>query len=127
MYAKEINSVPNLEVLIYMALPDASYPDRRRPMAEVEQICGKFCDDVGLCVSIDKTTYVYSGGKERGFIVRLINYGRFPTDHRSLQALAETLAAMLQQDLQQESYTIIGYDDNGEKVSTYYATPEKGK
>lgn len=42
------------------------------------EICRAYCDEVGYCVTVTPTSYVYTGGEESGFIVGLINYPRFP-------------------------------------------------
>jgi len=43
-------------------------------------ICEAFCTRVGLCVTVEPTTYVYSGGRCKGVRVGLINYARFPKE-----------------------------------------------
>ncbi|HEY7823728.1 MAG TPA: hypothetical protein VIG24_12880 [Acidimicrobiia bacterium] len=44
----------------------------------------KYCDAVGLCVSITSTRFVYTGGWEMGFRVGLRNYPRFPCEDSSV-------------------------------------------
>lgn len=65
-----------------------------------------YCDDVGLCVTITETRYVYTGGLTFGVIVGLINYPRFPLPPHEIWAHAEALGALLCRGLNQESYTI---------------------
>lgn len=77
---------------------------------EAETICRKYCDDVGLCVSITDATFVYTGGKTVGMRVGLINYGRFPTSPFEIFARAETLALKLIKGLGQESASIVADD-----------------
>jgi hypothetical protein len=38
------------------------------------------CWREGLCVTIEPTTFIYTGGEEDGFVVGFVNYPRFPTD-----------------------------------------------
>lgn len=72
----------------------------------VEEICQKYCDDVGLCVTVDMTLYVYTGAKEFGLKIGLINYARFPDTPQAIWAKAEELAEQLRLGLRQRSYTI---------------------
>lgn len=68
--------------------------------------CRVFCDSVGLCVTVTPTTYVYSGGAEVGVIVGLINYPRFPGTPEALNEVAERLARVLLDELEQGSCSI---------------------
>lgn len=68
--------------------------------------CGDFCDEVGLCVTITETAYIYTEGAEAGVVVGLINYPRFPAEPREIWARAEALAMFLRERLGQESFTI---------------------
>lgn len=68
--------------------------------------CRGYCDDVGLCVTITETKYVYTGGLTFGIIVGLINYPRFPLIPEAIWAHAEALGVRLCKGLGQESYTI---------------------
>ncbi len=68
--------------------------------------CRGYCDDVGLCVTVTETRYMYTGGMTFGVIVGLINYPRFPSTPDQLWAHAEALGARLCKGLKQESYTI---------------------
>lgn len=68
--------------------------------------CRTFCDKVGLCVTVTPTEYVFSGGSEKGVIVELINYARFPKDKRDIWGTALSLAFTLKDKLQQGSFTV---------------------
>ncbi|MBD9542231.1 hypothetical protein IB276_22560 [Ensifer sp. ENS04] len=69
-------------------------------------ICRKFCDDVGLCVTVTPTVYIYTGGQEEGIRVGLINYPRFPKMPTAIEAYALELAYRLRDGLHQESFSI---------------------
>lgn len=45
----------------------------------------------GLCVTIEPTTYIYTGGEEAGYVVGLLNYPRFPCDPQALEDRARDL------------------------------------
>lgn len=77
-----------------------------RDVALAEDVCAVYCDDVGFCVTVTLTEYVYTGGKDFGIIVGLINYPRFPLTHKEMWARAEALAERLRVGLKQESYSI---------------------
>ena len=73
---------------------------------KAEKYCREHCDDIGLCVTITSTNYIYKDGSEAGVIVGLINYPRFPAEPREIWAKAETLAKKLREELGQESFSI---------------------
>lgn len=76
-------------------------------IAKATELCRAHCDEVGLCVTVTPTTYVYTGGEEDGVIVGLINYPRFPVEQVGLiYATAEALAEELCLKMGQQSYTI---------------------
>jgi len=49
----------------------------------------------GLCVTIEPTTYIYTGGEESGYVVGLLNYPRFPCDPKQLEDRARDLMLKL--------------------------------
>lgn len=69
-------------------------------------ICFAYCDEVGLCLTVSRTIYVYTGGAEEGVVVGLINYGRFPSEPTAIFARAKELALRLISGLGQESASI---------------------
>jgi hypothetical protein len=69
-------------------------------------VCGTYCDDVGLCVTVTRTAYVYTNGSEDGLIVGLINYPRFPDEPARIEAKAVELGRILKVALEQESFTV---------------------
>lgn len=71
-----------------------------------EDVCAAYCDEVGLCVTVTMTEYVYTGDKELGLIIGLINYPRFPAAPEAILAHAEQLAERLRTALKQDSYSI---------------------
>lgn len=75
------------------------YDDARR-------ICRQFCE-TGLCVTVMATSFIYTGGEERGVLVRLINYPRFPTTDAEITDKALALAEDLRGGLFQDSFTVI--------------------
>lgn len=65
------------------------------PIAVAEQVCRDECYREGLCVTIEPTRFIYTGGQEDGFVVGLINYPRFPTTPDLIDERARVLAERL--------------------------------
>jgi hypothetical protein len=78
--------------------------------AEAIEICRQYCDQVGFCVTVDQTVYVYTGGMESGVRIGLINYPRFPKEPDEIRQHAEHLGIRLRLGLKQDSYTIMASD-----------------
>lgn len=77
-------------------------------IAQAKQVCREYCFDVGLCVTVEPVSFIYTGGEESGFRIGLINYPRFPNTEESLHQRACALADMLMKRLCQHSYSIAG-------------------
>lgn len=82
MITNEFESDETIEtfwVKIYMA----------GPIDAIKQTCREFCGKAGLCVTVEPTTFIYTGGEEEGAAIGLINYPRFPTspDHVADEAM----------------------------------------
>lgn len=75
-------------------------------LQDAEKICRAYCDESGFCVTVTPTNYIFTRGEEDGFIVGLINYPRFPRAPEVIWKRALELAAMLRENLEQDSYTI---------------------
>jgi len=82
----------------------------------LKEECQKFCDEVGLCVTVTPTNYVYTNGEETGAIIGLINYARFPKHPQEIFEISERLALKLRIAAAQTSFTI--QDD---KTSSFYS------
>ena len=80
-------------------------------IGQAKQTCRKYCFEVGLCVTVEAVTYIYTGGEELGVRVGIINYPRFPEDIEKLRLHASKLANLLMHDLCQHSYSIVGPDN----------------
>lgn len=64
----------------------------------------------GLCVTIDPTAFIYTGGEEIGFVVGFVNYPRFPSEPDVLFARAKVIAQKLILELCQWSALLIAPD-----------------
>ena len=70
-------------------------------------ICQKYCDAIGLCVSFTETTFIYTGGNEAGLIVGLMNYPRFPKREEEIRDTAITLAKLLKAEYDQKRCSVV--------------------
>jgi hypothetical protein len=61
----------------------------------------------GLCVTIEPTTFIYTGGEEVGFVVGLVNYPRFPSEPEKIKDRAMSLAMKLLEGTYQHSTMIM--------------------
>jgi hypothetical protein len=77
------------------------------PQAVAEHVIRKSCLEEGLCVTIEPTKFIYTGGEETGVVVGLINYPRFPSDPIQIRKRAESLACVLLDQLHQHSVLIM--------------------
>lgn len=91
-------SSPTFNYAIYMA---GDY-------AKAKQVCRVYCWNVGMCINIMPADYIYTGGEEAGFKIEFINYPRFPITEVALLMHAQTLAALLAEQLCQKSWSIVG-------------------
>lgn len=62
------------------------------PIEVAKQVCREYCLDVGLCVTVEPTLFVYTGGEESGFVIGLINYPKFPAHPDQIMSKARALA-----------------------------------
>ncbi len=68
---------------------------------------GLLCFDIGLCVTVEPTTYVYTGGEEKGIVVGFINYPRFPRKPEELWDIAKGIGNNLRVELNQWSFSLM--------------------
>lgn len=64
----------------------------------------------GLCVTIEPTLFVYTGGEETGYRVGLLNYPRFPSSAADLIARATLILRGLIEATHQDSGLLVGPD-----------------
>lgn len=77
------------------------------PQAVAEQIVRKSCLDEGLCVTVEPTKFIYTGGEETGVVVGLVNYPRFPSTSKEIRDRADSLARLLLDGMHQHSVMIM--------------------
>lgn len=77
------------------------------PIEQAKQIIREHCHANGLCVTIEPTLFIYTGGEEFGYVVGLLNYPRFPTDAEILDHKAQALAFKLLDGTFQHSVLVV--------------------
>jgi len=77
------------------------------PIQEIEQVCRCMASEVGLCVTVDPTKFIYSGGEEAGAVVGLIQYPKYPTDEIVITDRAMILADALLVATHQDSVLVM--------------------
>jgi len=73
------------------------------PIEIAKQIIRNECLQKGLCVTIEPTTFIYTGGEESGYVVGLVNYPRFPSTNEEIKDRAEKLMLRLLDETFQQS------------------------
>ncbi|TIX43991.1 MAG: hypothetical protein E5V40_01040 [Mesorhizobium sp.] len=77
--------------------------------AAARQACQEFCLE-GECVNFAPCEYIFTGGREAGVRVGLINYPRFPRPPEEIFAKALRLAEFLIERLHQSSASVVASD-----------------
>jgi hypothetical protein len=77
------------------------------PIEAAKQALRAECLREGLCVTIEPTHFIYTGGEEQGFVVGLVNYPRFPTTPDRLRGRARDLMRVLLEATHQHSALMV--------------------
>lgn len=75
-----------------------------------KQVIKKYFKSSPSCATIRKEEYIYYGGQEQGFIIRFVNYPRFPKSRGELEELAKDVAFLLVSELGEDSFLLITPD-----------------
>jgi hypothetical protein len=81
------------------------------PIEVAKQLIRKKAMLTGMCVTIEPTTYIYTGGEEEGYVVGFINYPRFPKSFNGIWEDALKLAHELRNETGQHSFTLLAPDE----------------
>ena len=77
------------------------------PIEVAKQIIREDVLAEGLCVTIEPTLFVYTGGEEVGYVVGLLNYPRFPSTPEVLTDRARRLMLKLLDGTHQHSALMV--------------------
>jgi len=77
------------------------------PIEVAKQALRAECLREGLCVTIEPTTFIYTGGEEAGYVVGMLNYPRFPTTPEALMSRARDVMHKLLDATHQHSALMV--------------------
>ena len=97
------------EVKIYLGLQEG-YEGSMHNAKAVEDCIEKYCE-CGFCVTVTPLRFIYTGGKENGVMIGIINYPRFPKEESELDLHAIALADKLMKEFKQYRCSIVFPDD----------------
>lgn len=92
------------------------YSQKTHTLEEAYVICRNYCDNVGLCVTVTPTRFIYSRGQaiadgfEDGCFIELIAYPRFSQSKYDIVALSIELAKIFLVKFKQNRISIIASD-----------------
>ena len=89
-----MKKVSTFVAIIYVGLKNRDN-DLVYDLGLIEGICQKYCDKIGLCVTVTPTKFIYTNGNEPGAAIGFINYPRFPERARSIRKKVMELAKLL--------------------------------
>jgi hypothetical protein len=90
-------TLPTYQIKIYLS----------GPIEIAKQVIREHFITNPLCVTVEPTTFIYTGGEEKGYVVGLLNYPRFPTAPNELSLRALILAELLLEKTFQRSALIV--------------------
>jgi len=112
----ELRSVESYSIHIWIA----------GDLVTIREACRQHCMQVGLCVTVTATEFIYTGGSEWGAVVGVRHYPRFPTTREHLWGEAVALANRLMTAACQWS-VMVEAPDRTEWFSRRDEAPEGGK
>lgn len=101
-----MKSVKTYWANIYVGLR-RGYNGDQHHRREAKDWCQKYCDEVGLCVTVTPTHFIYKDGKEHGVIIGIINYPRFPSTKAEIKRHALEIATILGKKFMQSRVSIV--------------------
>ena len=103
-------SVPTYTATIWIGLRK-QYTGTTHKASLAKEWLQKYCDQIGFCVSVTHTKFIYKQGNENGLQIGLINYPRFPVMDSDIKAHAFKIATELMKILEQIRCTIVLTDE----------------
>lgn len=91
------HSLPTYTIRLYLS----------GPIEVAKQVIREHALAHPICVTVEPTTFIYTGGEEQGYVVGLLNYPRFPTAPNELNVRAQQLAELLLDRTFQHSALIV--------------------
>jgi len=82
------------------------YSNYVHPIDDARRICQNYVNEIGDCVTITPTDYIYTNGSEPGVVIGYIQYPRFPRTRKEIRKRAIDLAEKLMVGLDQLKVTV---------------------
>ena len=116
-----MKSLKTFTATIYVGLKDTDKDNESKERDEsynslydindLKDVCQKYCDKVGFCVSFTPTKFIYTNGNEPGVIVGIIQYPRFPKPESEIKEKCIELAKLLMKQANQYKVSIVFTDE----------------
>ena len=100
--------VDNYEAKIWLGLREGYSPNIFSEQ-DIRNSVRDFCTEVGQCVTISPTYFVYVHGEEPGLVIGFINYPRHPLNEAEIKNRALNLAERLMKKFKQYRVTATFY------------------
>jgi|SRR3989344_8394454 len=104
-----MRKVSTYTATIYCGLREG-YSNRIHKRKEVGRIAQNYCNEVGLCVTLTDTQFIYKNGREPGVAIGLINYPRFPAIKQKIIRQALDLAEKIKDTFKQNRISVVFSD-----------------
>ena len=100
-----MKSVETITAKIYLGLREG-YTNKIHSINELKDFLQKYVDKKSYCVTITPTNFIYKDGREKGAIIGLINYPRFPSNKKEIKRKAEEIASLCKDKYKQNRVSI---------------------
>lgn len=100
------NTVLTWQAQIFCGLR-VGYTEEVFSIEKVYEICQKYTNEIGWCVTVTPTKFIYKNGSEPGVIIGVIQYPRFSLSEEELRGRTITLAEILLVELGQFRISIV--------------------
>ena len=77
----------------------------------IKQVCREYCKSVGLCLTVNETLFIYTGGEEYGVEIGLLNYPRFPDTNGKILSKAMEIGGLCRDKCFQHSFLVMTPED----------------
>jgi len=105
---------PTFEIKIYVGLKPGYEPcsnwDMEQTKTKIKTYLQEYANRIGFCTTLSDTEFIYTSGNERGIVIGIINYPRFPNKKENLIMHAITIATDLLSIAKQERISIVTTD-----------------
>jgi len=82
------------------------YSDEILTVDRVYRTIQKYVDEIGWCVTVTPTKFIYKQGHEPGVIIEAVQYPRFPISEEKLRVRVIKLAEILLDKMEQNRLSI---------------------